>query len=128
MDWNNMPFPKKWYEDVLSDRTDQPRGYLKIEAFDEAQGGKKVYEFGDENQIMYWMKHSFAMLEGGVFFSDSGEHKGYEDGSSTELDESNMPANWKYKIVSGENLWTTHAWRSAEDSLAIGSNMADDTT
>jgi len=127
-DWNNSPFPRKWYEDVMSDKTDQPRGYLKIQAFDESKGGKKIYEFGDENQIMYWMKRSFAMLEGGVFLADDGEHKGYEDGSSTQLDESNMPVNWKYKMASGEYLWSTHAWRTSENNLAIGSNLSDDTT
>jgi len=126
-DWDNAPFPKKWYEDVLADKTDQPRGYLKIQAFDEAKGGKKVYDFGDENQIMYWMKRSFSMLEAGVFFSDNGEHKGYEDGSSTQLDESSMPINWEYKLASGENIWSTHAWRTSEDSMAIGGNLTSGT-
>lgn len=126
-DWNQMPFPRSWFEDVLMDKTDQPRGYLKIQAFDEAKGGKQIYEFGDENQIMYWLKRSFAMLEGGVFFSDAGEHKGYEDGGSSQLTEGDAPINWQYIVSQGEEIWSTHAWRNADDAIAIGSNMAQGT-
>lgn len=125
--WDQMPFPKNWFDDVLSDKTDQPRGYLKIRAFDEAQDGKQVYEFGEENQIMYWLKRSFSMLEGGVFFSDQGEHKGYEDGGAAELDETSMPVNWRYVTAGGEQVWSTHAWRSATDTLAQGSNVSQGT-
>lgn len=126
-DWNQMPFPKEWFEDVLKDKTDEPRGYLKIDAYDESKGGKKVYEFGDENQIMYWLKRSYAMLEGGVFFNDSGEHRGYEDGSSNQLSEADLPANWKYLVLNGEYIWSTHAWRQSENTLGIGTNIAQNT-
>jgi hypothetical protein len=127
INWDSMPFPKEWFEDTLRDKINEPRGYLKIEAFNEAKDHKKIYEFGGENQIMYWLKHSLSMLEGGVLFKDSGEHKGYEDGGSSQLDETSMPANWKYIVSQGEQLWSTHAWNSSSDSLATGDDLSSGT-
>jgi len=139
IDWNKMPFSKKWFDGTLTDKIDQPHGYLKVTAFDHSKqmkpndnslivtGGKKVYEEGGDNQIMYWLKHAYAMLEGGIFFSDSGEHKGYIDGGETTVDESDMPEGWKYFVEGGEYVYSTHAWKSSTNSLAIDTDIANNT-
>lgn len=120
MPWDEMPFPKKWFGDVLADKVNEPRGYLKIQARDESKGGKVVYEEGGENQVMYWLKRSFAMLEGGIFYSSAGEHKGYQDNTATQQNESNMPAGWDWGINAGGNsVYSTHAWNATNDSMAI---------
>lgn len=139
INWNKMPFPKKWLDNVLLDKVNKPHGYLKITAFDHSKqirprsneliisGGKKIYENGGPNQIMYWLKHAYAMLESGVFFSDSGEHKGYIDGSESTEDETSMPVGWKYLFSGGEYIYSTHAWDSSEDDLAINTDIANNT-
>lgn len=125
--WENMPFPKGWFEDVLADKVNEPRGYLKIQAWDEAKGNKLIYDEGGENQVMYWLKHSFAMLEGGVFFKDAGEHKGYTDNTASEVNEGSMPNSWAYIQTSGQNAFSTHAWKSSSDSLAIDDDIVPGT-
>lgn len=119
LDWRNIPFPKSWLENVLYDKTEKIHGYLRIKAYDVSKNNKLIYEFGDENQIMYWFKHAYSMLECGVFFCDVGEHKGYEDGTNTRINESNTPPNWKYIISQGQELWATHTWRSTSNSIAL---------
>lgn len=141
VNWNKMPFTKKWFEEeVLIDKIGTPHGYLKITAFDHSNqikkghngpiinGGKQIYEYGGNNQIMYWLKHAYSMLEAGVFFSDTGEHKGYVDGGEATVNESNMPAGWKYISYGGEYIYSTHTWKTATDSLAIGTAIPNLTT
>lgn len=139
VDWNQMPFPKKWFDGLLADKVGEPRGYLKIRAFEHKDElglvgpGKLIYEFGEENQITYWLKHAFAMLEGGIFFKDSGEHKGYRDGSGTTIDETTppsgggMPIGWRYLLSSGDYVYSTQAWKSLTDTIAIGTDIAPNT-
>jgi len=137
--WDNMPFPRKFAEDVLVDKVGKPRGYLKIQAFDHADqikvgsnipitaGGKLVHEQGGENQVMYWLKHAFAMLEAGVFYQDAGEHLGYEDGGSAEIIAGDHPENWKYISNGGVWVYSTHAWKSSTDSAAIDTDITSGT-
>ncbi len=136
--WDNMPFSKKWAEDVFIDKVSQPRGYLKIQAFDHSnqisknsgpitQGGKLVEEQGGENQVMYWLKHSFSMLEAGVFYQDAGEHLGYEDGGSAEIIAGDHPENWKYISSAGVWVYSTHAWKSSTDSMSIDTDITSGT-
>ena len=139
INWDKMPFPKKWFDGTLSDKIHKPHGYLKITAYDHSEqinkrdnsliisGGKKIYEDGGNNQIMYWLKHAYSMLAGGVFFSDSGEHKGYEDGGENTLDETDMPEGWKYFVEGGEYVYSTHAWKSSVDAIAIDTDITNNT-
>lgn len=139
MNWGQMPFPRKWFEDVLLDKADEPRGYLKVSAFDHSQDmkpneygiitnhGKQIYEEGGDNQIMYWLKRSFSMLEGGIFFSDTGEHKGLEDGAASQLTESNMPYGWAYLTAAGNYIYSTHAWINSSNTMAVDSNLTGGT-
>jgi hypothetical protein len=122
INWDRMPFSRKFAENALVDKIDGPKGYLKIQAFEHKNepNGKLIYEDGNDNQIMYWLKHSFAMLEGGIFFSDSGEHLGYNDGASTLVQSADHPPTWFYNNLSGNWIYSTHAWASSVDSLAIG--------
>lgn len=133
--WDTMPFSRKFAEDVLVDKVDKPRGYLKIQAFDHTDqlrpgsnipitaGGKLVHEQGGENQVMYWLKHAFAMLEAGVFYQDAGEHLGYEDGGSALITSGDHPENWKYISSAGVWVYSTHAWKSSTDSAAIDTDI-----
>jgi hypothetical protein len=124
INWDKMPFSHKWAGNILKERVDGPRGFIKIQAFEHkdeiAKGelgqGKLIYEFSDENQVMHWLKHAFAMLEGGIWFADSGEHMGYEDGSGTELDETDEPTRiWS---PGGTYPYLTHVWKVESDTLA----------
>lgn len=137
--WDQMPFPRKWFEDVLLDKTDEPHGYLKVSAFDHSTNmssnesglitspGKLIYEDGGDNQVMYWLKRTFAMLEGGVFFSDTGEHKGLEDGAAAQLTEGDMPYGWAYLTAAGNYIYSTHAWVNSSNSLAIDADLVGGT-
>jgi hypothetical protein len=139
IDWNEMPFPKKWFDGVLMDKVNPARGYLKATVFDHSKqlkpkdtsliinGGKKIHEEGGDNQIMYWLKHAYSMLQAGVFYSDSGEHIGYIDGGETTIDETSMPSGWKYFVESGEYVYSTHAWKTSSDSMAINTDIANNT-
>jgi hypothetical protein len=128
--WDQMPFPKKWFDDLLMDKVGEPRGYLKIQAFDHKDEkvpgpGKLVYEFGMENQITYWLKQAFAMLEAGIYFRDAGEHKGLEDGGTgLLLDETDTEAvNWKYVQSGGQYIYSGHTWKSSTDALALTTDI-----
>lgn len=124
-DWN-LPFPKDWFHDsVLTDKTKQPRGYLKISAHN--LDGKKIYEFGAENQIMYWMKHSMSMLNSGIFFSTAGEHKGLEDGTNVELTSVDMPKGWEYHTYGGEYALSTHVWNASTKEMVLTNDISDGT-
>jgi len=139
INWDKMPFSRNWAENVLIDKVDQPRGYLKIQAFDHKEqiaqgvrgpitaGGKLAHEQGGGNQVMYWLKNAFAMLEAGVFYQDAGEHLGYEDGGSTEIISGDHPENWKYIQSAGVWIYSTHTWKSSTDSMAIGTDIASAT-
>lgn len=136
VNWDQMPFPKSWFDNILADKVGSPRGYLKVRAYDHKDdrregllidGGKLVYEFNDENQITYWLKHAFAMLEGGISFKDSGEHKGYRDGGSDQITEVNMPEGWKYLLSSGQYVYSTQAWKTSTDAMAINTDLVVNT-
>ena len=137
LNWDEMPFPRKWAEGALLDKSPEPRGYLRIRAYDCAHlidpknprpisiSDKLIEDQGGENQVMYWFKHAFAMLEGGVFFSSAGEHKGLKDNTNDPQDETDMPAGWAYIFYGGEYTYSTHAWISSTDTLAVdpGNNL-----
>jgi hypothetical protein len=136
INWDNMPFPRKWAENVLCDKVDGPRGYLKARAFDHSDqivkgvkgpitsGGKLIHEQSGDNQVMYWLKHAFAMLEGGIHFKDDGEHLGYEDGGETFILAGNHPEAWKYISSSGVWVYSTHVWKTTTDSMAITTDIS----
>lgn len=127
--WDQMPFSRKFAEDTLLDTVPQPRGYLKVQAFEHKDdpAGKLIYDEGGNNQVMYWLKHSFAMLEGGIAFQDAGEHLGYEDGGSVEITAGDHPEAWKYISSGGEWVYSTRTWKSSTDSIAIDTNITSGT-
>lgn len=127
--WDNLPFPRKFAEDVLADKVGEPKGYLKIQVFDhkdKKSAGKLISEQGGENQVTYWLKHALSMLASGVLFQDAGEHHGYEDGGSTEIGDPQHPAAWKYTVLDGASnpAYSTHAWDEVTKSIIIGADAA----
>lgn len=127
--WDQMPFPKKWAEDVFIDKVSEPRGYLQIKAFEHKDNseGILVHEQGGENQVMYWLKNTFAMLEAGIFYQDAGEHLGYKDGGPIEITSDDHPENWKYIFPGGVYTYSTHVWKSDTDSMAITTDIGSET-
>jgi hypothetical protein len=131
VNWDQMPFPKRWYDSLLVDKVPTVRGYLKGRAFDHSEemsdrkietpittGGKLVWEYGYENQIMYWLKQSFSMLEAGIPYSDAGEHLGLADGTNTQISNANLPPGWFYLTVSGNFIYTTQVWENTSQTIA----------
>jgi hypothetical protein len=122
IDFNKMPFPKKWAENALFDKTDKVHGYLRVRAYD--LSNKLIYDDGGDNQVMYWLKHSFSMLNAGVQYSTSGEHKGYEDNTGTEKTETNLPYGWHYLNVGGY-VHSTHVWDNTTKTIAIENSIGN---
>lgn len=131
INWDQMPFPKSWFQTLLADKIPTVRGYLKGRAFDHSEemsdhkietpittGGKLVWEYGAENQIMYWLKQSFSMLEAGIPYSDAGEHLGLADGTNTQITNANLPPGWFYLNVSGNYIYTTQIWENTTQTIA----------
>jgi len=131
--WDTMPFPRTWAEDALADKTDEPKGYLKIQVFDHkdkvsdipvSTGGKLIEEQGGDNQVMYWLKSALAMLDSGISFQDAGEHLGYSDGTENDILAAAHPAAWKYTVLDGATnpAYSTRVWDSTNKSIISGAN------
>ena len=128
INWDKMPFPRDWAEGALLDKLSEPVGYLRVRAYDCSKIDPNyrgaldgvadlVYDYGGGNQIMYWFKRAYAMMESGVIFNTAGEHKGYEDNSITQTTEAALGGlGWTYN----QTYHSTHAWISSTDTLGVG--------
>jgi hypothetical protein len=124
LDFRKMPFPKNWGMNALCDKTDKIHGYLRVRAYDESKNHKLIHDDGGDNQVMYWLKHSFAMLDSGLFYSTAGEHKGLDDNSGTEKDETNLPYGWHYLNIGGY-VYSTHVWDNTTKTMAIENSIGN---